>query len=303
MAHTHVWQKRVPPDHTDLWTERLAVVLDPVRLVVIETPRAARLEVCGVDAAEVRALVERFGGVAREVPDAAWQTPPPAATAARPLRFGRRLLVTGTEDEAALTRLRTDYPGRSVLSIPAALAFGTGEHATTAMCLRFLEEITRPWSSRRGGAGDGWDLLDFGTGSGILALAGSRLGARTVLGLENDPRAVRTARANARRHGLRPPAVRFQRADLRRWSPTVNAGRTWPVVTANLFSALLVELLPTAIIPALAPNGGRLIASGVLAGEQKAEVTAALRAAGLTLTETRRRGKWVALLAERPVTT
>ena len=296
MAVTFVWQKRVAPARTDLWTERLAAAgVDLARLVVIETPRAVRLEICGANAAEAGEFGARFGGRVRAVPDADWQTPAPAATAARPLRIGRRLLVTGAEDDATLTTLRAGHPGRAVLSIPAAMAFGTGEHATTAMCLRLLDGVAR------GLPPGGWDALDLGSGSGILALAARLLGAGTVLGLENDPHAVRTARENARRYedddgGLGPPLTRFQRADLRRWSP---AGRTWPVVTANLFSTLLVGLLPNVIFPALAP-GGQLIASGVLAGEQEAEVATALRVVGLTLAETRRRGKWVAFRAGKP---
>lgn len=293
MATTFVWRKRVAPPRADFWTERLAAAVGAARLIVIENPRAARLEVCCAGAGEAAGLVSRFGGATREVPDAAWQIPAPAATAARPLRIGRRLLVTGAEDEATLAALRAGHPGRAVLSIPAAMAFGTGEHATTAMCLRFLDEQT--WGRPPGS----WDALDLGAGSGILALAARALGARASLGLENDPHAVRTARENARRHGFgAPTGVRFQRADLRRWSPLA-AGRTWPVVTANLFSSLLVELLPGIIIPALAPDG-RLIASGVLAGEQTTEVEAAIRGAGLELVERRGRGKWRAFLATKP---
>lgn len=289
---TIVWHKRVAPARADFWAERLASAhVDLARLIVVETTRSARLEICCADPAEARGFVSRFSGGVREVPDAEWQTPAPAATAARPLRIGQRLLVTGTEDGPTLEILRAAHPRRAVLSIPAAMAFGTGEHATTAMCLRLLDRISRRLPPA------GWEALDLGTGSGILALAALRLGAAAVLGLENDPHAVRTARENARRHGLGPPRVRFQRADLRRWSPA--DGQTWPVVTANLFSALLVDLLPAVIVPALAP-GGQLIASGVLAGEQGAEVEAALRGAALDLLETRRRGKWLAFHAVRP---
>ena len=291
MAVTLVWQKRVTPARADHWTERLAVAnVDLTRLIVIETPRAVRLEICCADHAEASQLVARFGGSVREVPDVAWQTPSPAATAMRPLRIGRRLLVTGTEDESTLATLRARHPGRTILSIPAAMAFGTGEHATTAMCLRLLDERAQRL------APSSWDVLDLGTGSGILALAARTFGAGTTLGLENDPHAVRTARENARRHGYGPPLVQFQRADLRRWSV---AGRTWPVITANLFSTLLMGLLPTVIVPALAPDG-HLIASGVLAGEQGAEIESALDHAGLVRLETRRRGKWLAFLARKP---
>ncbi|MBV9127491.1 MAG: 50S ribosomal protein L11 methyltransferase, partial [Verrucomicrobia bacterium] len=139
-----------------------------------------------------------------------------------------------------------------------------------------------------------WDLLDLGTGSGILALAALHLGARSAHGLDSDPHAVRTARENARLNGLAPRRVRFSRADLLRdWQPD----RTWPVITANLFSDLLIRLLPKVIAPALADDG-YLILSGVLAS-QADEVLAAVADAGLTLRETKRRGRWRAFRLRR----
>src|SRR6185436_3140265 len=101
-----------------------------------------------------------------------------------PIRIGRRLEVISEPGPPS------GPAGRPQLIIPAAGAFGTGEHATTAMSLRLLEEITRnrPHS---------WRLLDAGTGTGVLALAARRLGAREVRGLDNDPQAVAHARQNA----------------------------------------------------------------------------------------------------------
>ena len=116
------------------------------------------------------------------------------------------------------------------LIIPAAGAFGTGEHATTAMSLRLLEEITRNLPP-------GWRLLDAGTGTGILALAARRLGASEVLGLDNDPRAVAHARQNARLNRI--SRARFIAADLLRWKPSAR----YEVVTANLFSELLIAAI------------------------------------------------------------
>ena len=169
------------------------------------------------------------------------------------------------------------------------MAFGTGDHATTAMCLRLLLEVARRRVTHP------WDILDLGTGSGILALAGKAFGARKVLGLDDDPHAVRTARQNARLNQLASRSVRFEQADLLvRALPT---GQTWSVVTANLFSELLIRLLPRTIAPAVAP-GGDLILSGVLAAQADG-VVASVQTAGLSLAATKIRGRWRAFHCRR----
>ncbi len=265
----------------DAWYEQLLNVVDPQRLAIVALPnrRTQRLEVYCDAARQARALAAQFGGRVIEIEPASWQ-PPPATAPGRPLSIGGRLFVTSREEE--LAALRTAWPGRHTLCIPAAMAFGTGEHATTAMCLRILLDVARRRPAHT------WELLDLGMGSGILALAGRQFGARAVLGLDNDPHAVRTARGNARLNGLAARAVRFNQEDLPAWAPP--PGQTWAVVTANLFSELLIRLMPTVIAPAVA-SGGDLILSGVLA-TQSDEVKAAVRAAGLTLAATKSRGRW-----------
>ena len=278
-----LWKKSVPAHRADAWAARLASAVDPARLVLV-TPaggRSVRVEVYCDTEREARALAGRFGGQVRAVAPESWQ-PPPATAPGRPLAIGGRLWVTGREEE--LDALRAAHPGKPVLCIPAAMAFGTGEHATTAMCLRLLAEVAR------GRRGESWELLDLGTGSGILALAGKLFGASGALGLDNDPHAVRTANENAALNGVR--GVRFQRTDLlKNWTPATSA--TWPVITANLFSELLIALLPN-IWRSLA-DGGSLIASGIMA-TQAAEVENALHAHALRILDKTRRGKWVAFL-------
>lgn len=275
------WFKRVPADRADLWTGRLQGACDPARLAVVAPAggRSVRLEVYCDAEEEAVGLAERFGGRTGEVRDETWQ--PASHTApGRPLNIGGRLLITGRREE--LASLLDTRAGQPVLCIPAAMAFGTGEHATTAMCLRLVLDIAR---ERAPGT---WDMLDLGTGSGILALAGRLFGARHAFGLDNDPHAVRTARGNARLNGISARAVRFARAELPEWRPTPR--QNWPVVTANLFSELLIRLMPDVIAPTVAPQGD-LILSGVLA-TQADEVMAAVRAARLTLVTMKARGRW-----------
>ncbi len=268
----------------EAWIERLGPAVAPERLVVVSPANRlhARLEVYCEAEAEARGLAQRFGGMVRAVQEESWQ-PPPATAPGHPLRIAGRLWITGREEE--LSALRASHPDQPTLCIPAAMAFGTGEHATTGMCLRLLAEAVR----RRRTAGTSWELLDLGSGSGILALAGRMFGASSALGLDNDPHAVRTARGNATLNGVR--RVRFQRADLLAgWQPEP---ARWPVITANLFSELLTALLPR-IREALA-GGGCLIASGVLAS-QAVELEKHFRKNDLRLVTRRRRGKWTAFL-------
>src|SRR4029077_10184271 len=137
----------------------------------------------------------------------------------------------------------------ALLVIPASLAFGTGDHATTAMSVRFLEQLTRCWNP-------GWSLADLGTGSGILALAAKCFGAGQVIGIDNDPAAISVAKSNARLNKIR--GASFQLGDVHKWNPAQQTD----VITANLYSDLFIEILPKL------RGGGSLILSGILRGQQ-----------------------------------
>ena len=174
------------------------------------------------------------------------------------------------------------------LIIPARAAFGTGEHATTAMSLRLLEKLTRKWRSR-------WSIVDLGTGSGILALAARLLGAQRVIGIDNDPVTISTAKANALANKIQ--GVQFLVSDVRRWkSPPKSLfrrsgyGGQVDIIIANLFSELLIEILPKL------KTARWMILSGILRNQQR-DVTHALKRHKIDILQVRRRGKWVAILA------
>jgi ribosomal protein L11 methyltransferase len=273
-----VWRKLASAKWADAWVERLRG-LDPSRLALIQMAgtKGLRLEYYCQSQAEGRTLQARFGGNVRPLSPESWK-PGAAAAQAKPLRFGATLVVTGRDEESGA--LRQKYPDRVVLCIPAALAFGSGEHATTSMCLRFVVE------SAACRAGTPWEMLDLGTGSGVLALAARALGARTAKGIDYDPPSIRTARENARRNGV--TRATFAVADAMQWTPK----RRWDVLTANLFMNVLVGILPK-LRRALARDGD-LILSGLLAN-QTADVLARAKSAGLELVASRRRGRWRAL--------
>ncbi|HEY3663388.1 MAG TPA: 50S ribosomal protein L11 methyltransferase [Chthoniobacterales bacterium] len=246
--------------------ENLAIISRPGRartLVQILCPRRVMAE----------KLVRRFGGTSASLPHD-WLESFQSQAAHPPIRIGRRLEVASEPDPE-------NSGGR--LFIPAAGAFGTGEHSTTAMSLRLLEETTRNLSP-------GWRLLDAGTGTGILALAACRFGARDVLGLDFDPCAIRHARQNARANHI--SRAKFLVADVLRWKPDLR----YDLITANLFSELLVAALPTFRRALRAKHP--MIISGILR-EQADSVVEALNRSGFEMETQRRRGKWIALRACR----
>jgi ribosomal protein L11 methyltransferase len=173
--------------------------------------------------------------------------------------------------------------GSRTIVIPAEAAFGTGEHATTAMSLRMLERVTKKWPP-------GWKMLDAGTGSGILAIAGRCFGAGIVLAMDNDPIAVRIAQRNARTNGV--PNIRFEVADVLKQKLR---GR-FDVITANLFSEIVITALPK--WSRHLARDGCVILSGILRSEE-ATLIRALRRNAFFAREIRRRGKWIAVLAIR----
>jgi ribosomal protein L11 methyltransferase len=192
----------------------------------------------------------------------------------KPLRIGKRLVIFDSESS------RRNFAAGAIgsLVIPSGAAFGTGDHPTTAMTLRLLEEETRRMKA-------GWSLADLGTGSGILSLAAHRLGARHIKAIDLDPVAVATARKNARLNGVR--GVEFSAADVQQWRPDSKLD----VITANLFGQLLVSLLPR--VRKSLKAGGFFVFSGVMRSEELA-LKKEIKKSNLRVSEIRRRGKWLA---------
>ncbi|MEY2556968.1 MAG: ribosomal protein methyltransferase [Verrucomicrobiota bacterium] len=248
-------------------------------LAVIERPlgKYLTLEISCKTERDARGLVREFGGAAERLRQD-WLQHFAKQARAKPLRIGSRLVILRTPKKEVTSS--AVHQARALV-IPAEAAFGTGDHATTALCLRLLERITL--SCPRG-----WAMLDAGTGSGILAIAGSYFGASRVLAIDNDPIACATAKRNARANHLRN--ITFVTADVLKQKLV---GK-FAIITANLFSEILIQGLP--LWSRHLALGGHLILSGILRN-QELTVLRALRRHGFTIRENRRRGKWIALLA------
>lgn len=192
----------------------------------------------------------------------------------KPLRVGRRLLIAPTWEDA--------YPGPDdiLLRIDPGMAFGTGGHETTRLCLELLEKVmdeaptfTVP------------DVLDLGTGSGILAMAAVKLGAGRVLALDIDPDAVEVARENITLNGLEDSIELGT-------TPLEALDGTFDVILANILAEELVRLAPD--LSRRAKAGGVVILSGILA-EKEALVRDGFKDEPLEYQDTLRDGDWVAL--------
>ena len=278
-SQLHVWRNLSAAQWEDAWWDRLAGVRDRLAITELAGAKTIRLEAFALTRTQAEKLRRAFGGSV-----SVQKTPRAVSGETRaPIRVRDRLVVVASVRER--TALAKTFASRHTLVIPAGMAFGTGDHATTSTCLRFLADISAELADAP------WELLDLGTGSGILAIAARLLGARRAEAGDFDPHAVRTAKENARLNGVTGVIVR--RLDVTVWQPA----RTWAVVAANLFSGLLVEVAPK-IAAAVGP-GGHLIFSGVLRA-QEAEVVAAFRRAGLAVGPIVRKGKWVSGRATRP---
>ena len=247
------------------------------QLVIVSRPACRRLEleiVCR-SRSDSSALLKEFGGRIEALPRNWLERFERGDSKA--IKIGKRLIISSVGG-TLVSPLSRDK-GRCHIIIPASLAFGTGAHATTAMSLRILEQLTRCWNP-------GWSLTDLGTGSGILALAARCFGAGRVLGIDNDPAAISVAKSNARLNKIR--GATFQLGDVHKW----NSAQKTDVITANLYSDLLIKILPKL------RGGAWLILSGILRSQQD-ELIHALQRNDIDVFRMKRRGKWVAILARR----
>ena len=272
-----VWSKLSSEQWQDAWEERFAACGGAV-ITTIPGRKTQRVEVYCKSRAQALEIQRQFGGSVRKLPSRNWAAMKPERLPAVKVRD--RLVISAESSATELRKLAKTFPGRDIVSVPPDLAFGTGHHATTATVLRLLVDF----AEERQRKGRAWTLLDLGTGTGVLAIAGQKLGAKSVSACDNDPHSVRIARANAERNGAENITV--QQADVLRWKPR----KQWDCVTANIFSAIL-EKAWSGIAQAMKPDGVVLV-SGLLRTQTK-ECLGAAKGAGIRFTKIVPRGKWV----------
>jgi ribosomal protein L11 methyltransferase len=189
----------------------------------------------------------------------------------RPLRMGVRLMIVPSWWEF------TPEPGDLIIELDPGMAFGTGLHPTTRMCVEALELIAQP----------GQQVLDMGAGSGILSIAAARLGASSVLAVEKDALAANIARENVTRNDVQH-VVRVETGSLE-----VVSGQ-FDLLLINILAEVIVSLVNDGLLQHL-KAGGRFIAAGIVE-DRAADVVSAIEAHGAVIVERRQQKDWVTLI-------
>ncbi|MCC7205895.1 MAG: 50S ribosomal protein L11 methyltransferase [Anaerolineae bacterium] len=197
-----------------------------------------------------------------------------------PVRLGRRLLVRPLWIEDVPTR-----PGDVVIALDPGMAFGTGTHPSTQLVLEAAEDRLTLMP--------GVDVLDLGSGSGILAIAAAKLGAAAVLAVDTDPIAVRTTAENAEANGV-ADCIESRAGSL---DELLEDGHTFDLALVNILAKVIIALCQSGLGRVVRP-GGIAIFGGIIE-EQAADVEAALRAAGLIPFNRRQSADWVVIEARK----
>ena len=193
----------------------------------------------------------------------------------KPLKVGKKLLIRPVWCNGY------DPDGRKVLHIEPGIAFGTGTHETTRLCLEAMEDIVNSET----------ELLDVGCGSGILSVAALLLGAKKAVGVDIDELAVKVAEVNGKLNGFNGPSLTLIHGNL-----TDRVTGTYTLVTANIVADAIIMLTP-AIRPFLRP-GAKYIVSGIIE-PRAAEVEETLSQNGFTVTKRFDDGGWVCMVCEQ----
>ena len=205
----------------------------------------------------------------------------------KPIPIGRRLLILPAWMESP-------DPSRIAIKIDPGMAFGTGTHPTTQLCLELMEgsiEALKVSETFRA-----FDAIDVGCGSGILSIAALKLGARKVLGVDIDEESVKNSRENAETNGIGDELV-LGVGSVQEILAGRFAFKSAPLVVANILAPVIVRLFDAGLAELVEP-GGALILSGILQEQEKSVIEAG-QAKGLKMTEHRQIGDWVALTMSR----
>ena len=176
----------------------------------------------------------------------------------------------------------TPQANEIVIDMDPGMAFGTGTHPTTIMCIQMLQKFIHPKHS----------VLDVGTGTGILLVAAARLGAHSLKGVDSDRLATQIAESNLVRNGVAPESFEIIQGHL-----VEEIDRQYDIVVANLLTDIIVELLDH--IPQVLTSGGIFICSGIYAGHQD-RVLKKMQTCRMGLLDHKEHEDWVCLVSKGP---
>ncbi|MCL4529991.1 MAG: 50S ribosomal protein L11 methyltransferase [Chloroflexi bacterium] len=213
----------------------------------------------------------------------------------KPIPIGRRLIIIPAW-------LESPEPDRVAIKIDPGMAFGTGTHPTTQLCLALMEKQfadDRPLTMDHAASSvvrHPLSVIDVGCGSGILSIAALKLGAKVVLGVDIDPESVKNSRENADTNGIGSELILGQ-GSVKEILEGQFAFKSAPLVVANILAPIIIRLFDAGLADLVKPDGA-IILSGILS-EQSQSVIGAAQAKGLRMNEKSQMGDWVALWMER----
>ncbi|MEE2808984.1 MAG: 50S ribosomal protein L11 methyltransferase [Verrucomicrobiota bacterium] len=279
-----VWSKVSPVSKQSILEERF-LGLAQTNAVITELPgkKRFRIEVYCNDKNDAQKLLNEFGGKLSKLQIKDWAKLN-GSSERPPIKIRNRLIITDSNKKSEIKRISKIFEGRDVISIPAALAFGTGDHETTSTCLRLLVDLAKEYKRNN----KEWSLCDIGTGTGILAIAATMLGSEKVECFDFDSNAIKIAKRNILRN--QTTNICIYEADLFEWKPKKK--KCWDIITANIFANVLNANL-SKIFNAL-ESGGNLILSGILREHENSVIKSAERTS-LTDPIIYRKGKWVSM--------
>ena len=284
-----LWSKLSSIKWADAWEERFYGNTNAV-ISELSTGKSVRVEVYCETEKDALVIQKAWGGSVREVKSQNWvalsNIPRP------PIKIRDKVIITAERDGDEVDRLQREFPSRHLIKMPAEMAFGTGDHATTSNCLRFIVDVAQEKAIDSEGSGRDWGVLDLGCGTAVLAIAARMLGASECEAHDFDPDAVRVSKENIKLNGVDKIKVLHQ--DVLDWVPD----KQWPVVVANMFSTILQKAFPT-IVKSIEP-GGDLIVSGILK-DQWDETRLVAEECGIKFGEEVTKGKWVTARGKRSV--
>ena len=275
----YLWSKIATSKSNDMWEERFHGNTSAV-IEEIKGGKSIRVQMYCQTKKEADELKQSFGGTISEVVAASWEEPQDLTK--KPLLIRNKIVLTQTTNPEEVAQIKANYPERIVLNVPAEMAFGTGDHPTTANCLRMLcdyaQKRKKPWS-----------MVDVGCGTGVLAMAASALGAEPVEAFDFDAKAVEVAQKNIAPNKI--SNVSLYQKDVFEWHPPSR----FDLIIANLFSSVLQQAFPT--LKKALQDKGTIIISGIL-HTQWEDTKAAAYNAGLDFHTMKRKGKWVTAQGE-----
>jgi len=206
----------------------------------------------------------------------------------KPIPIGKRLMIVPAW-------MDSPEPKRIPIKIDPGMAFGTGTHPTTQLCLELIEKAIMDhgeWLMDSSMLHSPFSIIDIGCGSGILSIAALKLGATSALGVDIDIESVVNSRANAEKNGIGAEFIIGQ-GSVTEVLAGQFAYKSAPLVAANILAPIIIRLFDNGLADLVEP-GGEIILSGILA-EQAEKVREAASARGLRMIEQRQMGDWVAL--------